>query len=100
MIKAFLQKHHRILFYCCWLLINVIQSATTELFDDEAYYWMYTKFPAWGYFDHPPMVAWLIQAGYAIFHHEAGVRLLIVFMNSATLWLVERLLNEKHPFLF
>ncbi len=100
MIYAFLQKHHRILFYCCWLLINLIQAATTELFDDEAYYWMYTRFPAWGYFDHPPMIAWLIQAGYAIFHNEAGVRLLIVFMNTGTLLLIERLLDKKQPYLF
>jgi hypothetical protein len=22
--------------------------------DDEAYYWVYSKFLDWGYFDHPP----------------------------------------------
>ena len=100
MINAFLKKHHRILFYGGWLLINLLQAASTELFDDEAYYWMYTQFPAWGYFDHPPMIAWVIQTGYAVFHNEAGVRLLIVFMNIGTLWLIERLLNKKNPFLF
>jgi hypothetical protein len=100
MIKGFLKKHHRILFYTCWLLINLIQAAFTELFDDEAYYWMYTQFPAWGYFDHPPMIAWLIQTGHAISNDELGVRLLIVLMNTGTLLLIEQLLHKKHPLLF
>ena len=47
----------RILFYSIWLLISFVQAAGTELFDDEAYYWVYSKFLDWGYFDHPPMVA-------------------------------------------
>ena len=100
MIKRLLHDNHRILFYGCWLMINLIQATSTELFDDEAYYWMYTKFPAWGYFDHPPMIAWLIQAGYAIFPSEAGVRLFIVLLNTATIVLIERLLNRKQPYLF
>ena len=100
MITGFLKKHHRILFYSCWLLINLIQAANTELYDDEAYYWVYTQFPAWGYFDHPPMIAWLIQTGYTLFNDELGVRILIVLMNTGTLLLVERLLNKKHPILF
>src|SRR5688500_7394585 len=100
MLKGFLNKHHRILFYSCWLLINLLQAAHTELFDDEAYYWMYTRFPAWGYFDHPPMIAWLIQAGYTLFKNEMGVRLLIVLMNTGTLLLLERLLNKKDHLLF
>ena len=100
MLKGFLNKHHRVLFYSSWLLINLLQAALTELFDDEAYYWMYTRFPAWGYFDHPPMIAWLIQAGYALFKNELGVRLLIVLMNTGTLLLLERLLNKKDHLLF
>lgn len=28
--------------------------------DDEAYYWAWSRRPDWGYFDHPPMIAWLI----------------------------------------
>jgi hypothetical protein len=48
------QKYHRVLFYSAWLLINLIQAGSTELFDDEAYYWIYSRYPDWGYFDHPP----------------------------------------------
>ena len=96
----FIQKNHRILFYTCWAVINLIQAANTELFDDEAYYWVYAQFPAWGYFDHPPMIAWLIRAGSFLFSNELGVRVLVVVLNTVTLLLIEALLLKKEAFLF
>lgn len=33
---------------------------------DEAYYALFAKHLAWGYFDHPPMVAWSAGLGYLI----------------------------------
>jgi 4-amino-4-deoxy-L-arabinose transferase-like glycosyltransferase len=99
-MKDFVSKNHRLLFYSCWLLLCLVQSAFTELLDDEAYYWVYSKFPAWGYFDHPPMVAIMIKAGYSIFHNELGVRLISVFMNLFSLVIIEKLIPEKTPKLF
>ncbi|HUR10248.1 MAG TPA: glycosyltransferase family 39 protein [Flavitalea sp.] len=96
----FFRKHHRILFYSCWILINLLQSAYTELFDDEAYYWVYAQFPSWGYFDHPPMIAWLIKAGSIFFSHELGVRVFVVILNTATLMLIESLIAKKDALLF
>lgn len=94
------KKYHRVLFYSAWLLINLIQAGYTELFDDEAYYWIYSRFPEWGYFDHPPMVALLIGAGYSIFANELGVRLFIVLLNTATIFIIEELTAKKNPLLF
>ncbi len=96
----FLKNNHQVLFYIFWVGLNLFQAGTTELFDDEAYYWIYAKYPAWGYFDHPPMIAWLIQAGYWFFHNEFGLRLFVVLLNSATLLLIQQLLNKKNDFLF
>jgi len=31
-----------------------------DLYADEAYYWLWSRHLATGYFDHPPMVAWLV----------------------------------------
>ena len=42
------------------LILNLLQANFTELIFDEAYYWHYAKNLTFGYFDHPPMVAWLI----------------------------------------
>ena len=46
-----------------WLIVQSIVAFNAELFHDEAYYWLYSKYPDWGYFDHPPLVAMLIKIG-------------------------------------
>ncbi|ULQ51659.1 ArnT family glycosyltransferase [Flavihumibacter fluvii] len=87
-------------FYCCWFLVNLVQAAGTELLHDEAYYWVYSNYPDWGYFDHPPMIAILIKAGYAIFHSELGVRLFVTIMNTGTIYLVHKMLLRENDRLF
>jgi len=77
-----------LLFSLAWLALNLLWSFLTEIIDDEAYYWIYSKSLDWGYFDHPPMTALLIKAGYAIFHNTVGVRLLSSLMGTATVFLV------------
>ncbi|WP_294676364.1 glycosyltransferase family 39 protein [uncultured Fluviicola sp.] len=83
-----------------WLIINLIQAAFTGLAHDEAYYWMYSKNPDYGYFDHPPAIALLIKTGYAIFHNELGTRLLIVLMGTLFLWFTFLLTNCRNFLLF
>jgi hypothetical protein len=96
----FIARYHRHIFYGAWLLLNFVQSAATGLLDDEAYYWVYSQFPDWGYFDHPPMVALLIKAGYAIFPSGFGVRLLFAVMSTLAIWMIEKLLPVKDDLLF
>ena len=40
--------------------------------DDEAFYWAYSHFPAFGYFEHPPLIALFTGAGYWLFKSELG----------------------------
>lgn len=35
-------------------------AAGTDVYSDTVYYWQWARHLAWGYYDHPPMVAWLI----------------------------------------
>ena len=98
--KEFIKKNHVVLFFVTWFILNLIQAGTTGLFDDEAYYWVYSNYLAWGYFDHPPMIAILIKAGYALFHNEFGVRLWIVTISTLTLVLIYRLIPRKNDGLF
>src|ERR1700738_2752623 len=96
-----LLSHHRLLFYTLWTGLALMQAGLTELQDDEAYYWVYSRFLDWGYFDHPPMIALMIRTGWAIFHNEFGVRLIAVLMNLGSLLMIERLLGRKKDiFLF
>jgi Dolichyl-phosphate-mannose-protein mannosyltransferase len=99
-LDAFLKKHHKLVFYGAWLAMNLIQAAATQLLDDEAYYWIYSIFPDWGYYDHPPMIALLIKAGTLLFPGELGVRFFIVIINIATLLVIQKLLSKKNPLLF
>lgn len=71
-----------------WLLLNLFQGAFTELDPDEAYYWMYSQALDWGYFDHPPMIALMIRAGYACFQSELGVRIVAILLQTGTFFFI------------
>jgi len=90
----------RLVFYAAWFLVTLVQAAGTELFDDEAYYWVYSRFLDWGYFDHPPMIAVLIKLGTTILPGELGLRFFIVLMGTATIALIEYLTQPKDIRLF
>jgi len=53
-----------------WLIIAasvIIRSLAASLMGpgfDEAYYHLFPKYPAWGYFDHPPMINITVGIGY------------------------------------
>ncbi|NRD59720.1 glycosyltransferase family 39 protein, partial [Corallococcus exiguus] len=42
--------------------VRLALALGTDVYFDETYYWQWAQHLAWGYFDHPPMVAWLIAA--------------------------------------
>ncbi len=47
--------------------LRVIYASVIELRTDEAYYWTWSKEPVLSFLDHPPMIAWFIRFGTAIF---------------------------------
>ncbi len=83
-----------LIFLVIWGIVNLLQAAFTPLHNDEAYYWMYSRYPAWGYYDHPPMIAMLILAGSILIKGELGVRLLVVASQLVTLRLAWELTDE------
>jgi len=55
---------------------RLLAAALIPLTEDEAYYRLWAQSPQFGYFDHPPMIAWWIHAGVALVGDNAlGVRL-------------------------
>jgi hypothetical protein len=83
-------------FLAGWFLVNAFSAYFTELSYDEAYYWMYSRFPAWGYFDHPPMIALMDGLGYAILHDEAGVRLFTILFSCTTILILYLLSDTRN----
>src|SRR5690606_23943000 len=59
-------KENHVLILIGWFIINLLQAVFTGLHSDESYYWMYSENLAFGYFDHPPFVAYLIHLGYSL----------------------------------
>lgn len=100
-------KFHRTFLYllATILAINIVQSYYTELIFDEAYYWYYAQHLAFGYFDHPPMVAWMIGLGSVFFDGELGVRLVSCVLSIGTIALLWSIIdnpkkNTHVPFFF
>ncbi len=77
-----------------FFILNLLQAHFTELIYDEAYYWYYSQNMAWGYFDHPPMVALMVKISGLLFQGELGVRLVSVLMSTSTLALLWHLIDD------
>jgi hypothetical protein len=70
--------------------LKLLFSTTIGLGADEVYYWTFASKLQWNYFDHPPMVAWLIRltTGNLFFHNELSVRLGAIICSSICIWLI------------
>jgi len=76
------------LLYCglfLWFVINLLQGLFTEIHADEAYYALFGEHLAWGYFDHPPMVALMTYLSSLLFSGALGVRFFTVVASCLTL---------------
>jgi 4-amino-4-deoxy-L-arabinose transferase-like glycosyltransferase len=63
------------------VLLRLVGAAWTPLTFDEAYYWIWSKHLAFGYYDHPPGVALVIRLGTMIAGDtELGVRLVSILL--------------------
>jgi len=79
-------------------LFRLWAASRVSLFPDEAYYWVWSRALAAGYFDHPPMVALWIRAGTAIAGQTAlGVRLLGPISQLVAAWLIARTARDLLP---
>lgn len=93
-------KSHKILFFSLlllWFVINLIQAYFTEIISDEAYYNLYGKYLAWGYYDHPPLIALLIKISSFFFKGTLGIRSVTVLMQTLTIVFIWKLIDEAIP---
>lgn len=71
------------------IVLRGVMASVLPLSADEAYYWLWSKHLAFGYYDHPPMIAWLIRAGTEIFGDTPlGVRFAGILLSLPASWLV------------
>lgn len=81
-------------FLAAIFILNLLQSNFTQLIFDEAYYWYYSQHMAWGYFDHPPMVAVLVKASSYFFDGELGVRFMSCVLSTLNILVLWQLIDS------
>ena len=87
-------------FLLFWVLQSVITAWQTELYSDEAYYWMYAQFLDWGYFDHPPGVAVMIWLGNFLGRNELAVRVFNILLMAGALAIIYATVKPKNVLIF
>jgi 4-amino-4-deoxy-L-arabinose transferase-like glycosyltransferase len=66
-------------------LFRLWATSRIGLLPDEAYYWLWARAPATGYYDHPPMIAWWIWLCTKVLGDSAlGIRALPVLSLFVT----------------
>ncbi len=96
-------KQRRQLLAVCALIalltaMRAIYAGVIELRTDEAYYWTWSKENVLSFLDHPPMIAWFIRFGTAIFGDtNFGVRFAgLVAMLATQLLLADIVRRVTH----
>ena len=71
------------------LLVRGAMAVFLPLSADEAYYWLWSRHLDFGYFDHPPAIAWIIKPGTLLLGDSViGIRLCGIVLSLATSWLL------------
>ena len=83
------------------LALRLVVGGALPLTEDEAYYRLWARAPALGYYDHPPMIAWWIWLGVRVCGDTAlGVRLLPILggaLMSVLVFDTARLAGADRP---
>ena len=75
-----------IIFLLIIAAFHMIYNGTLQLNVDEAYYWLWSRKLQLSYYDHPPMVAYLIRIFTAFNDNEMFVRAAAVFCMTLSAW--------------
>lgn len=76
-------RRHAVLITLLATVMRLALAASLPLVADEAYYWDWSRHLAYGYFDHPPAIAWLVAFGTALFGDTPlGVRFFPVLCGA------------------
>jgi hypothetical protein len=98
-------KNKTLLLIVIATLVRCITACCTELGNDEVYYRMYAQYLQWNYFDHPPVVGWLIRFTTAnlFLDNELFIRLGAIISAAITTWFIfligKKLNNDYTGFL-
>jgi 4-amino-4-deoxy-L-arabinose transferase-like glycosyltransferase len=82
-------KRNALIFILALTVLRLATAASLPLAFDEAYYWLWSKNLALGYYDHPPLIALAIRIGtFVLGDTGVGVRLVPFLASIAASWAV------------
>ncbi len=76
------------------LLVKLLLAATIPFSGDEAYFLIWAKYPDYGFYDHPPMVGWILWLMLRFGDAEWVLRLPVVMITSFVGYGLYRLLAD------
>jgi hypothetical protein len=71
--------------------VRLVCVGPLPLGNGEAYYYSWSRFLDWSYYDHPPLIAWMVRVTTLLGSSPAAVRLGPILAAGAFGWLVYRL---------
>lgn len=77
-----------LLLFILVVFTHLIFNQSLQLHYDEAYYWVWSKNLQLSYFDHPPMIAYLIKLTTLFSDKEFFVRLSVVICSTITVIMI------------
>ncbi|MFN3234766.1 MAG: ArnT family glycosyltransferase [Gammaproteobacteria bacterium] len=92
--------HYFILFFIAAFLIKCLLASIVPITGDEAEYIYWGQHLAWGYYDHPPMIAWWLAPFVKISVANLWVRMpqiLVTSIISILLYYVCRYIETQNP---
>ena len=84
-------RHSVIVLIIVSTIVRLCWAAGMELGNDEAYHYLYTVYPDWSYFDHPPMLMWIATAGQTLcggWLSTLSLRLGFVLLFAGSTWVL------------
>lgn len=78
-------------------LLHLLVMGRFELSGDEAHYALFAYHLDWSYFDHPPLVGWLLATLLPLSDSEFTLRLWPLFLSLLSSWLLYRLTRQIYP---
>jgi len=93
-IKNYLTDKNAVILLVITAVAHSLYNTTLQLNVDEAYYWLWSTKLQLSYYDHPPMVAYLIKLFTVFSDNELFIRLGAVFCMTISAWYVYILSKE------
>lgn len=79
------------------LVLKIWLAAAFPMTGDEAFFYQWGVFPAWGYSDHPPMVGWMLYLLNQVSSHPLALRSVTVLLWTLIVFGMMDLMRRLSP---